>query len=115
MKIAFAAEGEGISASLAYHFGRCPYYVFVELESNNIKSTTTKKNPFFNKHEEGSVPKFIAGEKAKIMITGGIGPKAIEWFDKLGIIVITAKPKELTAVLKDYLDGKLSGAKSCRT
>ena len=114
MKIAFAAEGEGLESNLAHHFGRCPYYIFVELDKNHIKNTTTKKNPFFNKHEEGAVPKFIASEKAKIMITGGIGPKAIKWFNELGITAITAKPREISNVLKDYLARKLSGAESCR-
>ncbi len=115
MRIAFAAEGEGINAKLAYHFGRCPYYVFVDLDTNSIKNTTTKENPFFNTHEEGAVPQFIATEKVDILIAGGMGPKAIEWFNKLKITAITTKPREISNVLKDYLAGKLSGAKSCRT
>ena len=78
-------------------------------------NTTTKKNPFFNKHEEGSVPKFIVSENAEIMITGGIGPKAIEWFERLGIKTITAKPTKISNVLKEYLAGNLSGVKPCRT
>jgi len=32
MKIAFATEeNKGIESMLAYHFGRCPYYVFVDV------------------------------------------------------------------------------------
>jgi len=66
MKIAFAAEeNKGVEGLLAYHFGRCPYYVFVEIENNEIKNVETKENPYYDRHEPGVVPQFIAGEGAK--------------------------------------------------
>jgi len=33
MKISFASEdGKGLDSMLAHHFGRCPYYIFVEVD-----------------------------------------------------------------------------------
>ncbi len=113
MRIAFASEGEGLQSSLSQHFGRCPKYVFVELEGSNIKQTNSKNNPFFSGHEPGMVPEFIANEGADVIISGGMGPKAIEWFEQLGIKPITAPVKPIKELLEDYINGKLTGAAPC--
>ena len=65
MKIAFATEEDkGIESILAYHFGRCPYYVFVDIENNEVKDVENKENPYYDRHEPGVVPQFIAREGA---------------------------------------------------
>jgi len=119
MKIAFATEeNKGIESMLAYmlayHFGRCPYYVFVDVSGGEVKNTETKENPFFNSHEPGVAPKFIAkfiaNEKAEIIIAGGMGPRAIEWFKNLGVKAITTRPRKIKDILQDYFDGNLQGA-----
>ena len=108
MKIAFATEeNKGIESMLAYHFGRCPYYVFVDVRGTEVKNTETKENPFFNSHEPGVAPKFIANEKAEIIIAGGMGPRAIEWFKNLGVKAITTRPRKIKDILQDYFDGNL--------
>jgi len=115
MRIAFASEeNKGLSSMLAHHFGRCPYYVFIDVDNKKIKNVETKENPFFNKHESRVVPKFIADEKANVIIAGGMGPMAIEWFEKLKVKPITTAPREIKSVLDDYLSGRISKAESCR-
>ena len=114
MKLAFATEeNKGIESMLAYHFGRCPYYVFVDVEGTTVKNTESKKNPFFNSHEPGVVPKFIADEKAGIIVAGGMGPRAIEWFENLGVKAITTHPRKIKDILGDYFAGNLQGAEPC--
>lgn len=114
MKIAFASEeGKGLESTLAYHFGRCPYYVFVEVEDGGIKSVETKANPYFNAHVPGVVPRFIAKEGAKIIFAGGMGPRAIDWFRRLGIQPITGVSGKVGDVLNDYLSGKPFNAAPC--
>ena len=95
MKIAFSSEeNKGIDGMLAHHFGRCPYYVFVD-------------------HEPGVVPQFIADKKADVIVSGGMGPRAIEWFKDLKVKAITAQPKKIKEILDDYFEGKLKGAEPC--
>ncbi len=114
MRIAFAAEeNKGIESMLAYHFGRCPYYVFVDISGTEVKNTESKENPFFNSHGPGVVPKFIADEKAEVIIAGGMGPRALEWFKRLGIKAITTQPRKIKDILQDYFAGKLHGAEPC--
>jgi len=115
VRVAFASEeNKGLESTLAHHFGRCPYYVFVDVENGKVKEVEVKKNPFFDKHEPGVVPKFIAEQKADVIIAGGMGPRAIEWFEELGIKPITINTGKINQILKDYLEGKLTGAEPCR-
>ena len=113
LRIAFASDGEGLESRVAHHFGRCRYFVFVSVEDEKIKEAETRKNPFFENHEPGAVPEFIADMKANVIIAGSMGPSAIDWFRKFGIKTITAKPEKIKNVLNDYLRGSLSGAESC--
>ncbi|MGQ9744177.1 MAG: NifB/NifX family molybdenum-iron cluster-binding protein [Candidatus Bathycorpusculaceae bacterium] len=114
MKIAFATEDDkGIDGVLAGHFGRCPYYTFVEVEGDQIKNVETKENPYFNAHAPGVVPEFIAKQGAKVIVAGGMGPRAIDWFERLGVEPITGVYGKVRDLLNDYLNGKLSGAEPC--
>jgi len=71
VRIAFATEEAlGLDSRLSHHFGRCPYYIFVDVEDNKIEKVDAKKNPYFNSHVPGAVPNFIANEGATIIIAG---------------------------------------------
>ena len=114
MRIAFASdENLGLESRLSHHFGRCPFYVFVEIENNGIKRVEVKENPFFNRHVPGAVPQFIAKEGANIMIAGGMGPRAIDWFRRLDVQPITGASGIIKDVLQDYLAGNLSSVEPC--
>ena len=114
MRIAFAAVSQGIESELSPHFGRCPYYVFVDVDGNEVKNVESKKNPFYEQHQPGVVPQFIAKEKANVIIAGGMGPRALGWFNQLGITPITTHSRRIKEVLDDYLAGRLEGAESCK-
>ncbi len=113
-RISFASdEDKGLESTLAHHFGRCRYYIFVDVENGEIKNIETKENPYFESHEPGVVPRFIAEQKADVIVAGGMGPRAIEWFEKLNVKPITTTPKRIKDILESYLKGHLSGAESC--
>jgi len=115
MKIAIASEeNKGLQSRAAHHFGRCPYYVFINLDKNdNVTSVKTKVNPYYNGHEPGVVPQFIANEKADVIISGGMGPRAIEWFKQLGVTALTASANRVEDVLEMFIKNQIAGAESC--
>jgi len=113
-RIAFASDGKEMESSLAQHFGRCLYYIFVDIKNGEIKNIEAKKNPFFDNHEPGVVPRFIAEEKTDVIISGGMGQKAIDWFEKLNVRPITTEPRKIKDILNDYLNGKLKEAEPCK-
>ena len=99
---------------MSHHFGRCPYYVFVEIEDGEIKNVEVKENPYFTSHVPGAVPQFIADEGAKVIIAGGMGPRAIDWFRRLGVQPITGVSGIIRDILNDYLVGEIQlGAEPC--
>jgi len=90
VRIAFASNGEeGLKSKISHHFGRCPYYVFVDVEGEIVKNVEVKRNPFYNRHAPGIVPQFIRDEGADVIIAGGMGLRALEWFKRLNIKPIT--------------------------
>jgi predicted Fe-Mo cluster-binding NifX family protein len=115
MKIALATDDDrGIDAVLSHHFGRCPYYILVDIDGEEIKDVKAAKNPFYGSHgEPGEVPNFIRGLGAEVIIAGGMGPRAIGFFSEFGIQAITGGSGMVKDAIKTYLKGELQGANAC--
>jgi predicted Fe-Mo cluster-binding NifX family protein len=59
MRIAISAESNnGLDSTIAQHFGRCPYFAFVDIEGNEIKGINILENPFFCRPRSWTGPGF---------------------------------------------------------
>ncbi len=114
-RIALATEDDrGLAATLSGHFGRCPFYTFVEAEAGEIGKVSTVANPFFEAHGQvGQVPGFINDQGAEVIIAGGMGPRAVGFFEQFGIKPVTGASGKVQAVVEAYLEGGLRGAAPC--
>ena len=113
-RIALACEdNQGLSGQMSQHFGRCPYYLIVDVEGHEIKGTDSVNNPYYNNHVPGKVPQFINEQGVNVMIAGGMGPRAIDMFTNLGIEVVTGAIGNVGNVLQAYLGGEISGVEPC--
>ncbi len=114
MRIAFSCDDDrGLDAIMAYHFGRCPYFVLVDVDGNEIARVQSIPNPYYGRHAPGVVPKFIHDQGAEVMITGGMGSRAVAFFEQFGVQVVTGGAGSVRQVLERYLHGELSGAEPC--
>ncbi len=114
-KIVLACEdNQGLGGQVSQHFGRCPYYVIVDVEGNDIKKTNTVDNPYYHNHVPGKVPQFIKEQGAHVMIAGGMGPRAIDMFSNFDIEVVTGAVGNTGNVLQAYLRGEISGVEPCK-
>ena len=114
-KIALASEGnQGLDSQISQHFGRCPYYLMVDVEGGKIIKTDSVSNPYYQDHVPGIVPKFIHEQGANVMIAGGIGPMAIDLFASFGIEVVSGVSGGAGDVLQAYLRGEISGVEPCQ-
>jgi len=114
MRIAVsAAEDRGLDSAVHAHFGRCPYFVLADLEGQAITSVKVVANPFYGNHQPGEVPAFIARQGAKVMITGGMGMRAVEIFQESGIEPVTGASGSARQAIEAYLNGSLQGAGPC--
>ena len=100
MKVAFACENNnGIESKIAAHFGRCPYYIIVDIEGGEVKGVRAVENPIAGGHEPGYLPNYLAGMGVKKVVAGGMGPRAVEWFSRLGIETVI----EMSCTVKEVL------------
>ena len=114
-KIALACEdNQGLGGQVSQHFGRCPCYLIVDVEGREIKKTNIVDNPYFNNHIPGKVPQFIKEQGAHVIIAGGMGPRAIDMFNSLGIEVVTGAVGNAKNVLQAYVRGEISGVEPCK-
>jgi len=115
MRIAISADDErGLDGTVSPHFGRCPYFTLVDVEGQDIKTVRSIPNPYYDRHEPGQVPGFIRSQGADVMLTGGMGNRAIAFFQQYGIQTATGACGTVRLALQQYLDGQLQGAKPCR-
>jgi len=113
-RIALACEnGFGLDGSLSAHFGRCPFYVLVDVEGDKIVGFQVVDNPHFPNHQPGVIPQFIHSQKANVMIAGGMGPRAIDFFNQFGIDVATGVQGKVKDIVEAYLKGEIQGIVAC--
>ena len=114
MRIAISAETDnGLDSIVAQHFGRCPYFALADMEGNEVEAIEVIDNPFYAGHQVGQIPQFIHAQKANVMLSGGMGGRAIQFFEQFGIEVATGAAGTVRATLENYLGGELREAAPC--
>ena len=114
-RIALAAmDDKGLNSTVSLHFGRCPYYLIVQVKANKILSWNSIINPYFDNHgSPGKVPAFIHDQGAKVIIAGGMGQRAVSFFQEFGIEAVTGTEGKIISILEDYFKGGLKGHEAC--
>ena len=114
-RIAVAAEDEqGLNSGVSQHFGRCPYYTMVEVENGKITLSYRVENPYFGEHgDPGQVPVFIRDQGANVIIAGGMGQRALGFFQQFDIQVVTGVTGQVKTVVEQYLGGETGEASPC--
>jgi len=70
-------------------------------------------NPYYPNHQPGVIPQFIHSQKANVMIAGGMGPRAIDFFNQYGIDVATGVQGKVRDVVEAYLRNEIQGIVPC--
>ena len=104
-----------LEAEISMHFGRCPYYVIVEVDKGEIKQPVKViANPYASSHgQPGEVPFFLKEQQIDVIIAGGMGPRAMRFFNQYGIRVIAKGKGKVKEVVEDFLKGKIKNSKPC--
>lgn len=116
MRIAVSADdANGLDSITSPHFGRCPVFILVDVEGKTIEKVSAVQNPFYGAHRPGAVPGFINEQGADVMLTGGMGARAVQFFRQFGIQPVTGASGNVRMALEAYLGGDLQGAAPCAT
>ena len=114
MRIAVTAQtDEGLAAPVAQHFGHAPYFVVLDVDAAEVSGVQCLANPFLEGHQPGQIPQFISDQHAEVMLSGGMGGRAIQFFNQFGIDAASGAAGTVAEAVADYLDGRLSGAAPC--
>jgi len=116
LQIGVAAEdNSGLEAKVSMHFGRCPYYVIVEEKNGEIDPLSRViPNPYFGSHgEPGQIPSFLKEQGIEVIIAGGMGPRAVGFFNQFGIKAVTGAGGKVKEAVDSFLKGELKSNKPC--
>lgn len=114
MKIAVTAENNrGLDSAVAQHFGHAPFFMLVDVENGEVSAVQGVANPFADAHQPGQIPTFIQQQKAQVMLSGGMGGRAIQFFEQAGIKTATGAAGTVRQALEHYFGGRLKEAAPC--
>jgi len=115
MRIAISADNRnGLDSVVSPHFGRCPHYILVDVEGHEVKTVNVVDNPYYGQHSPGMVPNFIRSQGVDVMLTGGMGRRAVAFFEQLGVEAVSGASGTVRRALELYLGGQLRGVQPCR-
>lgn len=108
-RIAIASDDpRGLDSVVSYHFGRCPYYIVVEVDDKGqVGKITSYENRGAGTHQVGDMPSFIKSLGADVIVAGGMGPRAIDFFQQLNIQPITGASGTVRRVIEQLLNSEM--------
>jgi predicted Fe-Mo cluster-binding NifX family protein len=105
MRTAISTDGDFVSA----HFGRCPCFTLVDIESGKVTKRTEVANPG---HQPGAIPHFLHQKGVEYIIAGGMGMRATSFFEEYGIKTIVGISGRIDEVIEQLEKGTLKGGES---
>lgn len=101
LRVGFSTNDE---VMLEGHFGHCEKFAIYTIENGKAVKKEIAVAP---EHALGVFPKFIAEQKVNVVITGGMGQRAIDILKANGTEVILGASGKIEDILKTYLEGNL--------
>lgn len=105
MKAAISTDGNVVSA----HFGRCPVFTIVDIKDGEVIKKETIANPG---HEPGFIPQFLHERGVQCIVCGGMGQRAVGFFEELKITAIIGITGTIDEVIEKLKNGTLKGGES---
>jgi predicted Fe-Mo cluster-binding NifX family protein len=108
MKIAISTD----SGRISEHFGRCPEFTILEIMDGKVAGTEVIPNPG---HHPGYLPRYFNEMGVEAIIAGGMGFRAQQLFDEMGIKPVVGVAGSVDEVVRLLEAGTLKGGESlCR-
>lgn len=101
MKICIPTEtGEGKNAQVYGHFGSAPYFTIYDTEAQSIEVVDNANSH----HEHGSCNPIAAlqGKAVDVVVTGGMGARAVMMLNASGIRVFRAVPGTVQNIISSF-------------
>ena len=106
MKVAISAVGTGIDAEVDPRFGRCQYFVIVDLDTmqvENVENSSARASGGAGI----SAAQMIVGKGVEAVLTGNCGPNAFRVLAAAGIKVVTGVSGIVRDAAQSYKAGHM--------
>jgi predicted Fe-Mo cluster-binding NifX family protein len=109
MKICVTSNGPTMDASVDPRFGRCQYFVFVDSETMKYEAMP---NPSIGASSGAGIQaaQTVADKGASVVITGQVGPNAIQTLGATDISIVTGASGTVSDAIEQYKSGRLQAA-----
>ncbi|NOQ67903.1 dinitrogenase iron-molybdenum cofactor biosynthesis protein [Patescibacteria group bacterium] len=108
MKIAISSKEKDLNGEVDSVFGRCPYFLIVEIEDKKIQGFEAIENTSAKQMGGAgiSAAQVVAEKDVDAIITGNIGPRALDVLGQFNIKIYNGSGS-IEEVLQKFIDGKL--------
>ncbi|MFO7952741.1 MAG: NifB/NifX family molybdenum-iron cluster-binding protein [Bacillota bacterium] len=108
MKLAVSAREKGLGAEVDQRFGRCPYFVMVDSDSEEEIETIVNYNADSAGGAGPQSAQLLSKHKVDAVATGNVGPNAVNALKAAKIKIYTGADGTVESTLKRFKEGQLS-------
>ena len=109
-KVAVSAGGEGLDAQVDQRFGRCAYFVIVDVDDMSFRSIDNSGSGVGG-GAGIQAAREVASAGVSAVITGNVGPNAVRTLNAAGIEVYTGQSGTVEHVVHAYRNGTMKPTK----
>ena len=108
-KIAVSSQGQDLESKIDPRFGRCMYFLIVDVDNKQTSLSKIIQNPYQNQGGGAGISsaQLVGNEKVEAVITGNVGPNAYQVLNSLKIDMYSGSGKIKDAI-DDYIRGNLT-------
>jgi predicted Fe-Mo cluster-binding NifX family protein len=109
MTVCITSTGPGLDSEMDPRFGRCQYFLFVDLETLGCEAV---ENPNIGAAGGAGIQsaQLVANKGVEALITGQVGPNAFTTLQAAGIKILTGASGKVREVLDKYQKGQISSS-----
>jgi predicted Fe-Mo cluster-binding NifX family protein len=107
MKIGVSSTGENLDADVDQRFGRCKYFLIVDMESMEFE-VLSNENAMASGGAGIQAAQTITKTGAKVVVTGNIGPNAFQTLSAAGMKIVTGASGTIKESIEKYKKGELN-------
>jgi predicted Fe-Mo cluster-binding NifX family protein len=110
LKVAVSASGPSLEAQVDPRFGRAPFFLLVDLETQDFQVVPNQPNLQAAQGAGIQAAALVARHKPEAVLTGHCGPKAFHTLEAAGVAVIVGVAGSVRDAVQDYRAGKFRPA-----
>ena len=108
MKIAVSASGQEMSSPVDMRFGRAPWFIIVDTESEEWRAIENKQNMQAAQGAGIQSAECVAGQEVEAVLTGHCGPRAFGVLNAAGVKMYIGVEGTVSEAVERFKKGELT-------